>query len=132
MKIPKLLLGLLIGALIGLLFWYYQKSTSAEDGALDMLDRLAEAEKRAREMAAQLEAEVETAVETVPPAIREDNLKRISGIGPVYEQRLKEAGVRTFADLARQSPERVGDIVGLKAWQAAAPAEWIAAAADLA
>ena len=32
--------GLVFGTLIGLLVWYWYKATSAEDGALDLLDRL--------------------------------------------------------------------------------------------
>ena len=59
MKIPKLFLGLFVGGLLGLLFWYYQKSTSAEDGALLLLDRLAAAEARIR----QLEAEQQNTLE---------------------------------------------------------------------
>ena len=54
MKIPLLFSGLFIGALLGLLFWYYQKSTSAEDGAIDLLDRLADSEAHVRRLEAQL------------------------------------------------------------------------------
>lgn len=50
MKRSKFFIGLLIGALLGLIVWYYQKSTSAEDGALDLLDRLARAEQRVRDL----------------------------------------------------------------------------------
>ncbi len=42
---------------MGLLFWYWQKSTSAEDGALVLLDRLAIAEARIRELEQQLRAQ---------------------------------------------------------------------------
>lgn len=44
------LIGFLIAALTALLVWYYQKSTTAEDGALDLLDRYADAEARVREL----------------------------------------------------------------------------------
>ena len=50
MKIPKFLTGLLIGTAVGLIIWYWQKSTSAEEGALAVLDRLAVAEARVREL----------------------------------------------------------------------------------
>lgn len=46
--------GLLLGALFGLVVWYWQKSTSAEDGALDLLDRLAASEAKVRELAAKM------------------------------------------------------------------------------
>jgi predicted flap endonuclease-1-like 5' DNA nuclease len=45
---------LLIGAAVSLIIWYWQKSTSAEEGALAVLDRLAEAEARVRELERQL------------------------------------------------------------------------------
>ncbi len=54
MKIPLMLSGLFLGVLMGLLFWYYQKSTSAEDGAFDLLDRLADSEAQVRRLEAQL------------------------------------------------------------------------------
>jgi predicted flap endonuclease-1-like 5' DNA nuclease len=41
----------------------------------------------------------------------EDDLKVINGIGPVYEQRLKAAGVRTLSALVATSPERLLEIV---------------------
>ena len=44
------LIGFLIAGLTALLVWYYQKSTTAEDGALNLLDRYADAEARVREL----------------------------------------------------------------------------------
>lgn len=44
------LIGFLIGSLIALIVWYYQKSTTAEDGALDLLNRYANSEARVREL----------------------------------------------------------------------------------
>ena len=66
------------------------------------------------------------------PVARHDDLQRIKGIGKVYAARLKAAGIHTYADVAEQSPERLGEIVGLKEWQAADPADWIAQAELLA
>jgi len=59
---------------------------------------------------------------------RRDPLIDINGIGPVYEQRLFNAGVYTFDDLAAQSPARLRELVGAKAWQEADTEAWIAAA----
>jgi len=53
------LIGFLIGSLIAVIVWYYQKSTTAEDGALDLLNRYAASESRVREL--------ETALESVVP-----------------------------------------------------------------
>jgi predicted flap endonuclease-1-like 5' DNA nuclease len=168
MKLPKFLTGLLIGTAVGLIIWYWQKSTSAEEGALAVLDRLAVAEARVRELEGRLrlvqeqhhiseqpellsglsdlwglnaatketelvEAEVEGAVfdELIDTEIAGDDLKAISGIGPAYERRLKEAGIHTYADLAQQTPENIRSITGLKAWQAAEPEGWIAEAQSL-
>jgi len=54
------LIGFLIAALSALIVWYYQKSTTAEDGALALLDRYADSEARVREL--------EEALSTAKPA----------------------------------------------------------------
>ena len=36
----------------------------------------------------------------------------IKGIGPVFDRRLKETGIRTFAQLAALTPEQVAAIIG--------------------
>ena len=157
MKLPKFLPGLLIGSAIGLIIWYWQKSTSAEEGALAVLDRLAAAEARVRELEGQLRlaegqrlspeqpevlsgladlwgleaaSEESQAVqssveeETSPEGI-ENDLTLINGIGPTYERRLKDAGIRSYADLAQQDPDSLREIVGVEDWHAADPQQWI-------
>lgn len=44
--------------------------------------------------------------------VRDDSFVMIKGIGPVFEQRLKNAGIRTFGELAISSPERIAEIIG--------------------
>jgi predicted flap endonuclease-1-like 5' DNA nuclease len=56
----------------------------------------------------------------------------VRGIGPTYARRLHEAGVHSLADLAEQTAERIGEIVGLKTWQRADPQAWIDEAKELA
>lgn len=168
MRLPKFLIGLLIGTAFALVVWYWQKSTSAEEGALAVLDRLAAAEARVRELEGELrlaqeseypsenaellagisqlwglqkrvepkrDQEVgrqEPAAEQAPtPAHGEDDLKLVSGIGPTYERRLKEAGITTFAELAAQTPDDLRVITGLKEWQSAAPEQWVSEAKQL-
>lgn len=46
--------GLFIGILLCACFWYWQKSTAAEDGALALLDRLAQSEAERTRLQAQL------------------------------------------------------------------------------
>ncbi len=162
MKFPKFLSGLLIGAVIGLLLWYWQKSTSAEEGALAVLDRLAASELRVRDLEARLRlAEKSNSRAEQPEVLRglsdlwgldtvaegksqesvdsstdlsegiqkeeqaRDDLKAINGIGPAYEQRLNDAGIFTFSDLAQQTPEQLRRITDLKSWHSADPQQWI-------
>lgn len=48
---------------------------------------------------------------TTPASSGEDDFTRINGIGPVFEQRLKAAGIRTFAELAARTPAEIAEIV---------------------
>lgn len=50
--------------------------------------------------------------------IEADPLQEIKGIGPVYAQRLQEAGIRTFRQLAALPADDVRAKVGLEPWQA--------------
>ena len=56
----------------------------------------------------------------------------IKGIGPVYAQRLQSAGIITFADLAKQSPQRLREIIKAKDWQALDIESWLEQARSLA
>ena len=63
----------------------------------------------------QAPAAEEAAEPSKPPEISAeepvpDDLTRIKGIGPTYEQRLKEAGIVTFAQLAALSDEQVEEL----------------------
>jgi large subunit ribosomal protein L21 len=57
-----------------------------------------------------------------------DQLERIHGIGPATARRLNEAGVRTFAQLARMTVAEVEAIAGNTPWD---PADWIRQASEL-
>jgi len=142
MKLPKFLVGLLIGGLIGSMYWYYQKSTSAEDGALQLLDRLAASDARVRDLeaalrkqAAQRETpeESESRVNSTAAPVQEqaaavDDLQQIEGIGPTYKRRLEEAGISSFAGLAAMSPEEVMEITAVRSPDVAGG--WIEAAKE--
>lgn len=60
-----------------------------------------------------------------------DDLTQINGIGPAFASRLNEAGITTFVDLAKLSPEEVREATKITGGQAD-PAEWIAEAGALA
>lgn len=61
-----------------------------------------------------------------------DPLVEIAGIGPVYQQRLYEAGVQTFAQLAARTGEELAAIVKAEEWQRLDFSAWIADARTLA
>ena len=102
------LIGFVISGLVWLIFWYWQKSTSAEDGVLDLLDRLAAAEAKmqaAQTRLAQFQRE-QTAV--IP-----DDLTEIKGIGPVFAQRLHAAQVATFSQVAALAAEQLAELLDI-------------------
>lgn len=130
---PNFLVGFFIGTLVVLLVWYWQKSTSAEDGALELLDRHAQSQARIRELERQTgERGATVAASDVASPETADDLQEILGIGPTYARRLQEAGIRTYADLARQTPDHVREITGISLRRTAEAAEWIADARRLA
>lgn len=67
-----------------------------------------------------------------PSAPALDDLTRIRGIGPVYQRRLREAGIRTFRQLAQTPPEKLREIVAAANWQKVEPERWVEEAARLA
>ena len=127
------MIGLLIGGLVGLAFWYWQKSTSAEDGALALLDKLAATERRVRELKTELAqgSTVPEALRNIPlpgraadipsflakereePA-RQDDLTQVKGIGAVFNGRLQQAGIDNFAKLKALSAEELADVLQIR------------------
>ena len=86
-----------------------------------------------RNVAEVVASSADTIVERSQPAApAADNLQQIKGIGKVYATRLNDAGIMTFADLAKADPQKLAAIVQLKEWQAAAPEDWIEQAQSLA
>lgn len=119
------LFGFIIGVLGALLYWYWQKSTAAEDGALDLLDRLAAAEARLQELRAELTAALqkERPAETASAtAVAEDvsapvateakaDVTMVHGIGPVFARRLQNAGIDTIEEVAATDMERLMEVL---------------------
>lgn len=58
---------------------------------------------------------------------KQDDLTKITGIGPTYARLLNENGIYSFEDLAHTSPEEIQAITGLIRWD---PADWIQQASD--
>jgi predicted flap endonuclease-1-like 5' DNA nuclease len=66
------------------------------------------------------------------PMPQPDDLAKVTGIGPVFAERLVAAGLRSFRDIAESSPARLKQIAGVKKWHKIDPDLWIAEAAEFA
>ena len=73
----------------------------------------------------------EMEMEAEQPAPVEDDLTKISGIGPAFARRLHDAGVSTYAELAGLTAQEVRERTELAEWQGD-PDEWISQAQTLA
>ncbi|PQJ79745.1 50S ribosomal protein L21 [Polaribacter porphyrae] len=78
------------------------------------------AKKTAKKAAPKKEAKAEVTVEvpkkevkkaTPKKATKADDLKKIEGIGPKIASTLAEAGIVTFADLAKSEPAKISEII---------------------
>ena len=67
---------------------------------------------------------------TVPEVQLPDDLVVLRGVGPAFAQRLQRAGIRTYADLARLTPEEVAERCQLPVWRIRRD-DWIGQAAAL-
>ncbi len=115
--------GLIFGALVGLIAWYWYKSTSAEDGALNLLDKMALVDARIRQLETMTEPEpvenyitLEPMTNSLPPfleTVDAEDLQRVKGIGPVFAGRLQAAGIGTVAALTAVSPTTLADILNV-------------------
>ncbi|HUN24540.1 MAG TPA: helix-hairpin-helix domain-containing protein, partial [Anaerolineales bacterium] len=57
--------------------------------------------------------------------LKGDHLIDINGIGPIYQKRLNDAGIYTFAQLITYTPEYLRDLVQAEDWQDVDTAFWI-------
>jgi hypothetical protein len=60
-----------------------------------------------------------------------DDFRKIAGIGPVVAQRLRDAGILTYEDLARRTPEEIAEVAG-KSSESIVGQNWIGQARELA
>lgn len=63
-------------------------------------------------------------IESNPSADFKDPLEKIDGVGQVYQIKLYEAGIKTFAQLAAASPSRITEIVEPQNWQTIDIMKW--------
>ncbi|PID85561.1 MAG: hypothetical protein CSA11_00655 [Chloroflexi bacterium] len=130
--------GLLFGTLVGLLVWYWYKSTSAENGALELLDRMAATDVRLRDLKHKLASEsvesyitLEPQDEQLPPFLDKnrtksahvagapEDLQRVKGIGPIFAAKLLDVGIRSTAALTAVSPADLAKQLNISAGRAA-------------
>ena len=114
--IASIVLGMLLGWLIEwVIDWFYWRGRIrpiAEENA-----RLSRDNADLKERLASIEAKVSRKsqlAKTRPTGDRagKDNLQAIRGVGPVISKRLNEAGVYTFDELSRLTPDELQEIMG--------------------
>ncbi|HEX9839870.1 MAG TPA: DUF4332 domain-containing protein [Anaerolineales bacterium] len=107
--LAAMVLGLLIGWLaewvVDWVYWRNQIRPIVEENAnLKDQIKILEAEKNKRSAADKPRSIIKKE--------GKDNLQAIKGIGPVFSQRLNEAGITTFEQLARLKPKELEKILG--------------------
>lgn len=124
--------GLIFGTLVGLLVWYWYKSTSAEDGALELLDQMKVADNKIRHLENRLQVEsvenyitLEPNGDNLPPFLASEkvaepeavksseDLQRVKGIGSVFAQKLQAVDIDTLVELTAVSPQRLAEILNI-------------------
>jgi predicted flap endonuclease-1-like 5' DNA nuclease len=74
-----------------------------------------------------LQARFDEYVQTHP-----DELADIKGIGRIYQWKLRDGGINSYAQLAQTTPERIREILDVPAWRKVEPESWIEQAKVLA
>ena len=126
-----LILGFAVGTLIGLLIYLRLQRDKKTPKRANLYLRLeVDPEKPGRPEPA------DAPVLSVPPqppkkGMDADPLEVIKGIGPVYAQRLRAAGINTFTELGKLTPENLQAIIGSRLAEDQF-ASWIAEANQLA
>jgi predicted flap endonuclease-1-like 5' DNA nuclease len=59
-----------------------------------------------------------------------DDMTVVKGIGPVYQWKLRDAGVNTYAQLAAADPEQLRRMLDIKDWQRVDIESWVEQARD--
>ena len=115
----------LLGVLYGWLIKWMIDKIYEEDPATNFADENILLKQRIQSLETALQSkslESQSALQIIPqpgkqsgPAqmkTTKDDLKVIEGIGPATEKRLNNAGIHTFAELARLKPDELQNILG--------------------
>lgn len=129
-----LIAGIFIGLVLGfLLYWILERfllGIGPTPKEAYLAEQLTAAEEKASALSTQLSEAQSHASQ--PQYIRADRLQKLNGIGNVYAQKLNDAGIFTFAQVAKETAERLAEIIQPESWQTIEPEAWIAEAANLA
>ena len=123
------ILGLLFGWLIEwIIDWFYWRKK---------YQQVAQENETLKQQIASLEAEKQSqpkprAKKSTSAKLKKDDLKLISGIGPVIAKKLNEAGITTFEQMAKLKPNQLEDILGEMVKRLSDEAALIAQAKELA
>jgi predicted flap endonuclease-1-like 5' DNA nuclease len=107
--VAMFVLGLLVGWLAEwVIDWYYWRGRiyNLASENTNLRNRIASLETRQNQS-----FKPDKGLELTDKAGR-DNFQAIKGIGPVFAGRLREAGITTFEQLSKLTPEQLGDILG--------------------
>lgn len=125
-----LIIGWVIEWIIDWRFWrrsVYTTATVEQQGQREL--------EAARQEISRLQAQLAElswpAKEVTAALVQRDPLEQINGVGPIFAQRLHEAGIFTFAQLAAATPERVQAALMPEQRQRIDAAAWIAQAQAL-
>jgi predicted flap endonuclease-1-like 5' DNA nuclease len=128
-------LGLVAGLIIGwviewIIDWRYWRSNLYASLQQEQLwqAELNAARQEISRLQAQLAELTWPAKEVTEEVVQRDPLEQIQGVGPVYAQRLHDAGIFTFAQLATAAAETLRAAVDPNGEQQVEVDEWIAQA----
>ena len=128
-----LLAGIFIGIVLGfVLYWIMERfllGVGPTPQEKYLSEQLAATEAKVASLQADLDASAGSGDRVY---VRADRLEKVNGIGKVYAQKLNEAGIYTFAQLAQETTARLKEIISPESWQTIEPEAWIAEASTLA
>ena len=125
-------LGLVTGLIVGwviewIIDWRFWRRQLQAALAVErqLRQELADAQVQIRQLQAQQATLSWPAKETISALVKRDPLEKIPGVGPIFAQRLHEAGIFTFAQLAATPAEKVIQAIQAESGSRPNVTEWI-------
>ncbi|MEM7113285.1 MAG: helix-hairpin-helix domain-containing protein [Chloroflexota bacterium] len=131
-----LLAGMIIGIFLGVLLYWIMAQFLGNFGPTpaeaDLMSKLEAAEKEVGSLKEQLAEAQSQAGGAQQVYVQADRLEKLNGVGKVYAQKLNDAGIFTFGQVAQETADRLREIISPESWQTIEPDAWIAEAAQMA